>query len=113
MSGVDDRFIDDLRASVSAWGKAPLLPVLTVLIGVGREPARRTLLGDWAQVITFGLGLVSIGWLGTQMIWYQRVFDGQNLHPRELIPVTLRFILRYFLLFALLLIPVAPLAALL
>jgi hypothetical protein len=47
------------------------------------------------------------------MIWYQRVFDGQSLHPRELIPVTLRFILRYFLLFALLLIPAATLAALL
>jgi hypothetical protein len=113
MSGVDDRFVHDLKASVSAWGKAPFLPVLTVLLGVVPEPARRTLLGDWAQVITFGLGLLSIGWLGTQMIWYQRVFDGQSLHPRELIPVTVRFILRYFLLFALLLIPAATLAALL
>lgn len=106
-------FVHDLKASISAWRNAPLLPVLTVLLAVVPEPARRTFVGDWVQAITFGLGLLSIGWLGTQMIWYQRVFDGQNLHPRELIPVTLRFILRYFLLFALLLIPVAALAALL
>jgi hypothetical protein len=106
-------FVHDLKASLSACRKAPLLPVLTALLAAFPEPARRTLVGDWAQAITFGLGLLSVGWLGTQLIWYQRVFEGEGLHARELIPVTVRFILRYFLLFALLLIPAATLAVLL
>jgi hypothetical protein len=112
-SAASGGFVDDLKASLSAWRRAPLLPVLTALLAAFPESALRPFIGGWAQAISLGLGLLSIGWFGTQLIWYQRVFEGGGLRPGELLPLTGSFILRYFLLFAVALLPTGILVVLL
>jgi hypothetical protein len=47
----------------------------------------------------FAVGLVSIGWIGTQLVWYRRIFAGQGgMSVEDLVQVTFRFIVPYLLL---------------
>jgi hypothetical protein len=102
---IADAFRDDIRASLVAWRNVPLLPIFTLVLAAGSVltlPSHDSLLILLAGLL---LGFVSFGWFGTQFIWYQRAFDGQPIHKRELFPLTWSFIARYVRLYFLALIP--------
>jgi hypothetical protein len=82
------------------------LPVLTAVLNAFPVYLLRPLIGSWTNAVLLGIGFVSLGWIGTQLIWYQRIFDGQHVRTPELIPLTWSFIARYFRLFSLLLLAI-------
>jgi hypothetical protein len=100
-------FVDDVKQSVVAWRKAPLLPIVSVALIVGLDlsnPPR----SNFALLLASALlGIFSLGWIGTQLVWYQRVFEGKRLEQEEVIPLTWSFIARYLLLICLAVIPPA------
>jgi len=98
-------FVDDITASLAAWRKGPLLPIVTLVLTAGNVltlPSHDSFPILLARLL---LGFFSFGWFGTQFIWYQRAFDGQPIHSRELFPVTWSFIARYVRLYFLALFP--------
>jgi hypothetical protein len=97
-----DRFVDDVKSSVAAWRHAPLLPIVAALLVVIELPSYDV----WTPAVILPIGFFAIGWLGTQLIWYQRAFDGRGSNPRELIPLTWGFVARYFWLVGLASIPI-------
>jgi hypothetical protein len=96
-----DPFFDDVRATFDAWRAAPGLPIvaviLVVLSTISATPGRNPLI----LLALFAAGILNLGWLGTQLVWYQRVFDGQRLDFRELLPLTWSFVARYLVLLCL------------
>jgi hypothetical protein len=106
---VTDRFLEDVKASLGAWRKVLLLPVVTFLLAAGSAftvPSR----GNFAILLVgLLLGFFSFGWLGTQFICYRRAFDGEPTHLGELLPLTWTFIARYFRLYFLALLPLVVL----
>lgn len=100
-----DLFVDDTKASLAAWRKAPLLPIVTALIGLIPAFDVRPEYGYWTPAFIFLTAFLAAGWLGTQLVWYQRVFDGKRLQTGDLIPLTWSFIARYVWLFCLASIP--------
>jgi len=87
-----DRFVDDVKSSVNAWRQAPLLPIVAALFVVIELPSY----GLWTIAVALPIGFFGFGWLGTQLIWYQRAFNGESSNPRELISLTWSFVARYF-----------------
>jgi hypothetical protein len=75
-----------------------MLPVvsLVVLFGIGLLPA-----GGPGGLIGAILGLLGLGWLGTERLWYRRIFDGIGISVAELWSATWRYFPR-FLIFSLL-----------
>jgi hypothetical protein len=73
-----------------------------VLLNAFPEYLLRPLIGSWTNAVVLGIGFVSLGWIGTQLTWYQRIFDGRHVRTSELIPLTWSFIARYVRLFSLL-----------
>jgi hypothetical protein len=96
-----DRFLDDARASFDAWRTAPILPIVATGLVVLSELVPR---GAYVP-LGLGIGFFSFGWLGTQLVWYRQVFEGQPVQLGQLIPLTWSFIARYFWLLSLVLIP--------
>ncbi len=91
-------FVSDFKTSVSAWRSAPLIPLLSGLLAAFPESSLYPIMGGWAQAIGIALGLVAAGWLGTSLIWYRRLFEGDRSQPTGLIRLTSSFIVRYLLL---------------
>jgi hypothetical protein len=86
-------FREDLAVSLGAWEKAPALPAITVLLGVAFDIPR--VVGPGGALISLPVGLLLVGWLGTQRIWYLRLFRGRQLERQELWPFTFAFLGRY------------------
>jgi hypothetical protein len=104
-----DGFPDDVTASLAAWRAAPLLPISAAVLVIGSE-----ILSQLAYVpLGLVLGLVSVGWLGTQLVWYKRIFDRQRIRRGELIWLTWSFIVRYLLLSILAAVPLIVVGVLL
>jgi hypothetical protein len=100
-------FVDDIKASLAAWRKEPLLPIITVLLAIVSSSSwLHPLFGNWAAVIVLPVDLLLFGWLGTQFIWYQRAFEGRRFAPRELVPVTWSFVARYLGLYVFAFVPI-------
>ena len=72
--------LDDLGASLAAWVQAPLLLTIAVVIAVA-EPAlaRAGAIGALASSLVL---LFRAGWVGTERVWYMRVFRGSSF-PRS------------------------------
>ena len=87
-----DGFVDDVKSSLAAWRQAPLLPMVAALLVVVELPSY----GLWTIAVVLPVGFFGIGWLGTELIWYKRAFDGESSNPRELISLTWSFVARYF-----------------
>ena len=79
-----DRFVDDAKSSIAAWRKTPLLPIVAALLVVIELPSYAL----WTIAVVLPVGFFAFGWLGTQLIWYQRAFDGESSNPRELFSLT-------------------------
>jgi hypothetical protein len=98
-------FVDDIGAALAAWRKAPLVPIVTTLLSASTVVTIPPHDNFPSFLVGLSIGFFSLGWFGTQFIWYQRTFDGQPFHPRELFPLTWSFIARYVRLYFLALIP--------
>jgi hypothetical protein len=98
-------FVDDVKASLAAWGKAPLLPVVATVIGLISVFDVRPEFGYWTPAIIVLVGFFAAGWLGTELTWYRRTFSGLPFKRGELIPLTWTFIARYVWLLSLAVIP--------
>src|SRR5260370_5500652 len=108
---VTSGFLDDVKASLAAWRKAPGLPIvaagLIVTSGLTASPH-----GNGAVLLAlFVVGIISIGWIGTQLVWYRRAFAGAAMGIDELIQVTLRFVPRYFWLLCIAFLPLGAVIA--
>ena len=89
-------FTRDLGASLRAWGKAPMLPLLSVAIGVAEgivAVGRMHLPADF--ILLFGLQLLLAGWVGTQRIWYLRTWRGKGMAASEVFTFTGKFLWRF------------------
>jgi hypothetical protein len=102
-------FVGDVKASLAAWGKAPLLPVVSTVIGLISVFDVRPEFGYWNPAIIFLAGFLAAGWLGTELTWYRRTFSGLPLQRGELIPLTWSFVARYVWLSSLAVIPLVVL----
>lgn len=130
------RFAEDLRASASALRQNPWLPALTFLIfagpavfnaialvASGYDPAcygefrppegcvepKTVAAAGIASLISFPLALISVGWIGSERIWFLRAFRGGRMTPGEAFRLLWQFWGRYFrlgLLFAVGYVPV-------
>jgi hypothetical protein len=100
--------LDDLQVSLRAWRRDPLLPVvsLVVLYGIGILPA-----GGTGGLIGAILGLLGLGWQGTERLWYRQIFDGTGISVAELWSATWRYFPRYLLLSLLVVLMLLPLGA--
>ncbi len=85
-------FRDDLGASLRAWTVAPQLPFTSVAIFlVFMVP------DSWFWFF-LPVVLFAVGWVGTERIWYLRIFRDQSIVPSELWRLTWAFFWRYALL---------------
>jgi hypothetical protein len=96
---------EDLQAALVAWLKTPLLPVFSVGIAMASSGLGLRGIGGWLGIF---LGLLGIGWLGTERLWYQRVFEGTGVSVAELWLATWRYFPRFFVLALLLVVPLIP-----
>lgn len=71
-----EEFRGDLKLALAAWGKAPALPLISLVIAaLGFVPP------PWAFFL-IPASIVGAGWVGTERIWYLRVFRGGSVTPR-------------------------------
>lgn len=92
-----ESFLADLRGAAALWSTAPLLPVITVGLAVTAEGL--FLLGRTTSrplgLLALPVQLFLVGWVGTERIWYLRLFSGAELRRDELWPLTLAFLGRF------------------
>jgi len=84
----------DLEKALRAWGAAPALPIVSIVLGLLTELSSIAEPGlhaaapsiPWFALLT----LISVpfvffwtGWLGTQRLWYLRIFRDQKLSAAE------------------------------
>lgn len=82
-------FKGDLRASLRVWGAAPLLPLTSVALFLTSyipEP------WWWLGLPAF---LFAVGWVGSERIWYLRIYRNEGTTPRELWRMTWAFFWRF------------------
>jgi hypothetical protein len=102
-------FLQDLVKAAHAWGTAPALPIVSILVmlPIDTEPLVTKSLKSWnpevqwsfwVLVLLLPVDLFGLGWLGTQRIWYQRVFQGASLAAGEAWQLSWRFVGRFFVL---------------
>lgn len=92
-------FGDDLRASLRAWQQSPALVVLTLALTAAPLAISSIGLGSgWSAVITLAVIVATVGFNGTQRVWYLRVFAGDRFELREVLPFTGAFWTRFFVL---------------
>lgn len=91
-------FFGDLKLSLRAWTKQPLLP-LSSLVLYSVTPLTMGLgsagLGPAAFAISLLL-LVFVGWFGVERIWYLRAFRDERMGLREALNLNGRFWGRFF-----------------
>ncbi len=84
-----DEFKSDLRASLRAWRVSPLLPLTSValfLTSYVPEP--------WWW-LAFPALLFTVGWVGSERIWYLRIFRNEPITAKELWRMTWAFFWRF------------------
>lgn len=95
-------FRGDLRRSVEAIGQAPMLVVLTFGLHVALYISRPIVF------IAAALFLVEAGFVGTQRVWFARIYRGDHVSGREIVPLTGSFIGRFVFLGLLMSIAASP-----
>jgi hypothetical protein len=89
-----------------------MLPIISVFLilpaeasslfpSVSEQGAR-----DATTLLGLPLALFGVGWLGTQRIWYQRLFEGQSLSPAAVWRLSWTFFGRYLVLGLIVAIPI-------
>jgi hypothetical protein len=76
-------FLDDLGKAVLLWRRAPLMPIISVLLfsalGIPSD-------GPWI-VAGLTLEIATVGWIGVERIWYLRLARGNSLAAGEVWPL--------------------------
>ncbi|HVF54280.1 MAG TPA: hypothetical protein VNC78_11855 [Actinomycetota bacterium] len=101
-------FGDDLVAALRAWRAAPLLPLIYVGICLAPYAPFPPMWSLTAPAVL----LFWVGWVGTERIWYLRLFRGKELPAAEALAMTWQFLGRYLLLALITGVPAAALYAL-
>jgi hypothetical protein len=86
-----------------------MLPMISLVVLFGFATPRVEGIGG---LVAVALGLLGLGWQGTERLWYRRVFDGTGISVAELWLATSRYFPRFLalgLIFGLLVIGVAAL----
>ena len=78
----------DLRQSLNGWAKAPLLPIISILLA----ESLCLPLSNW---IWMPAAILAAGWVGTQRVWYLRIFRKQSMSLTQVWPLTRAFIWRF------------------
>ena len=97
-------FWGDLAKAARACAAAPMLPVVSVVLVLPAEasqlfPAESQLgVREAMEWLGVAFGVFGVGWLGTQRIWYQRLFAGGTLSPSDVWRLSWRFFGRFFVL---------------
>jgi hypothetical protein len=84
-----DEFKSDLRTSFKAWRVAPLLPVISLALFLTSyipEP--------WS-LLALPVYLFAGGWVGTERIWYLRIYRNERITAHEIWTMTWAFFWRY------------------
>ena len=87
--GTWQEFKGDLRQSLKAWRIAPLLPAASAVLFLATY-----FQGPWAW-LTFPVLLFAVGWVGTERLWYLRIYRGEAMGARELWRVTWAYFWRF------------------
>ena len=91
------QFVADLGLALRAWRKAPALPLLTIAL-----PALWFVMNSSGSVILELLAILpllfTIGFYGTQRLWYLRVWRGRDLSPGEVWRFSWSFLGRFVVL---------------
>src|SRR5688500_9030315 len=82
-------FVADLARSLRAWRTAPALPLASVAL------SQALLVPDDLFWLGLPVALFGIGWLGTERIWYLRIFRGEEIKRGELWRLTWAFFWRF------------------
>jgi hypothetical protein len=93
-------YFHNLRWSLRAWGQGPWFVVLTVVL----QGAIVALAGK-VSILVLPLELFLVGFVGTERIFYLRVYRGNRLNWREVVPITWRFLGRFIVLGLIVVIP--------
>jgi len=99
----------DLGKALRAWGAAPALPIVSTVLLLLTElssiagPGLRSAVPNfpWFAVLTLislPFLLFWVGWLGTQRIWYLRIFRGETLSAGEAWHLSWSYVGRYVVL---------------
>lgn len=96
---------DDLVASLRAWWRDPPLPLVSLVVLVGFNLVPLGGLGGWFGII---LGVLGLGWQGTERLWYRRVFDGTGVSVTELWLATWRYFPRFLVMSLLVVLSIFP-----
>ena len=91
--------LEDVRASLDALREAPRLPIISFSLLLGEAVLSRS--GPIGGFLSLPVVLFQVGWIGTERIWFLRLFRGVPFQTFEIWPVTRRFFGR-FLVFGLL-----------
>jgi hypothetical protein len=97
-------FWADLAKAWKACLTAPMLPIISVFLILPAEAsslfpsASEQGARDATELLSLPLALFGVGWLGTQRIWYQRLFEGHTLSPAEVWLLSWTFFGRYLVL---------------
>lgn len=92
-------FIGDLRAAFNACRLDPRLPLSTLvlygLLAILTDP-HLTARNPFIAFVSWVPLLFSLGFNGTQRVWFLRIFRGKTLSPREAWGLSWRFCGRFF-----------------
>lgn len=101
-------FKNDLARAIGVWAKAPLLPITSLSLGIivnlyailqsGSSNPGRALVLMAAYPVLLLVSCFSLGWVGTERVWYLRGFREKSLRPAEAWTITWRFFPRYLVL---------------
>jgi hypothetical protein len=86
-----DDFGADLRQALAVWSRQPLLPVISLFFWTFWTLPSGESVNDAVYFLLAILGVVFLGWPGTEREWYRRAFAGKNFPPSDIWPTSRRF----------------------
>lgn len=87
--------VGDLARAWRVWKRHPGLPLGTTVVAICvASGAAEGAVGVVASLVA----VVLLGWVGTERLWYLRAWRGDRLRATELLPATLRYFPRFFVL---------------
>lgn len=81
-------FVDDVRRAVEVCRATPTLPALTTLLAVAVAYSGSSAPAHTAISL---VGLLFIGWVGSERLWFLHAYDGRSLSVRSALRVSLDY----------------------
>lgn len=109
--GLLSSFLRDLGASAGGLAEAPLLVAITACLEGLTVALHRV--GPGPGFLALPVYLFLVGFVGTQRVWFLRIYRGKGLHRSEILPLTQAFLGRFLVLGLAIAIPFAAAAVVL